>query len=119
MIRRPPRSTLFPYTTLFRSEPRRDLAAAVSRGGALLALIAVRAAAQGRPAGAEWPADGNDPGGSRFSPLAQVSVANVPQLRLPRGAPPGGFPTDPGRLQAAPLLVDGRARASASMAMWT
>src|SRR5690349_23392004 len=28
MIRRPPRSTLFPYTTLFRSPPRR-----VSRGG--------------------------------------------------------------------------------------
>src|SRR3712207_4202587 len=24
MIRRPPRSTLFPYTTLFRSEARRD-----------------------------------------------------------------------------------------------
>src|SRR2546429_9832333 len=24
MIRRPPRSTLFPYTTLFRSLPRRD-----------------------------------------------------------------------------------------------
>src|SRR3712207_7075999 len=24
MIRRPPRSTLFPYTTLFRSPPRRD-----------------------------------------------------------------------------------------------
>src|SRR3712207_6873315 len=24
MIRRPPRSTLFPYTTLFRSEPRPD-----------------------------------------------------------------------------------------------
>src|SRR2546422_8525524 len=27
MIRRPPRSTLFPYTTLFRSEARRDLRA--------------------------------------------------------------------------------------------
>src|SRR3712207_8002269 len=26
MIRRPPRSTLFPYTTLFRSERHRDLA---------------------------------------------------------------------------------------------
>src|SRR3712207_8948244 len=26
MIRRPPRSTLFPYTTLFRSEVRRQLA---------------------------------------------------------------------------------------------
>src|SRR3712207_8324410 len=25
MIRRPPRSTLFPYTTLFRSRPRHDL----------------------------------------------------------------------------------------------
>src|SRR3712207_8561465 len=25
MIRRPPRSTLFPYTTLFRSAPRADL----------------------------------------------------------------------------------------------
>src|SRR2546430_7738510 len=28
MIRRPPRSTLFPYTTLFRSRNRLDLAAA-------------------------------------------------------------------------------------------
>src|SRR3712207_7647201 len=32
MIRRPPRSTLFPYTTLFRSTPRRRLVAP-SRGG--------------------------------------------------------------------------------------
>src|SRR3989442_11924758 len=100
MIRRPPRSTLFPYTTLFRSEPRRDLAAAVSRGGALLALIAVRAAAQGRPAGAEWPAYGNDPGGSRFSPLAQVRVANVPQLRLPLAAPTRGLLAHPRPLPA-------------------
>src|SRR3712207_7808018 len=30
MIRRPPRSTLFPYTTLFRSEDRCDEAAALS-----------------------------------------------------------------------------------------
>src|SRR2546430_12134670 len=36
MIRRPPRSTLFPYTTLFRSEPggdRRDLVAEQQDGG--------------------------------------------------------------------------------------
>src|SRR3712207_8454312 len=32
MLRRPPRSTLFPYTTLFRSELR-DAAAAVGRRG--------------------------------------------------------------------------------------
>src|SRR3712207_6930864 len=34
MIRRPPRSTLFPYTTLFRSRlPRRPVAAGGPRGG--------------------------------------------------------------------------------------
>src|SRR3712207_7216094 len=31
MIRRPPRSTLFPYTTLFRSEPLTDFAIAENR----------------------------------------------------------------------------------------
>src|SRR3712207_7886669 len=31
MIRRPPRSTLFPYTTLFRSAARRDAALRVER----------------------------------------------------------------------------------------
>src|SRR3712207_7515227 len=33
MIRRPPRSTLFPYTTLFRSCPRRGLPAESARPG--------------------------------------------------------------------------------------
>src|SRR5438477_11634506 len=44
MIRRPPRSTLFPYTTLFRSQPRGilDGRVAVERHGGLLI---------GRPAG--------------------------------------------------------------------
>src|SRR5436190_13743286 len=32
MIRRPPRSTLFPYTTLFRSGPRRDAAHGAQQG---------------------------------------------------------------------------------------
>src|SRR2546422_10684365 len=31
MIRRPPRSTLFPYTTLFRSLPREDLIRTVAQ----------------------------------------------------------------------------------------
>src|SRR3712207_7157077 len=34
MIRRPPRSTLFPYTTLFRSAPHRDAPARDADGGA-------------------------------------------------------------------------------------
>src|SRR3712207_7028125 len=32
MIRRPPRSTLFPYTTLFRSQPRRKRHRVLARG---------------------------------------------------------------------------------------
>src|SRR5438046_4051065 len=32
MIRRPPRSTLFPYTTLFRSHPLRDGTVAIGLG---------------------------------------------------------------------------------------
>src|SRR3712207_8099239 len=38
MIRRPPRSTLFPYTTLFRS-PRRDPRGSVARRPAVLAAL--------------------------------------------------------------------------------
>src|SRR3712207_8361438 len=41
MIRRPPRSTLFPYTTLFRSEPGRARRAGhLRRGGGVAALRA-------------------------------------------------------------------------------
>src|SRR3712207_7730618 len=46
MIRRPPRSTLFPYTTLFRSVPYRDprhpVVAVLQRDGVVLARVAVR-----------------------------------------------------------------------------
>src|SRR5438093_11730743 len=53
LIRRPPRSTLFPYTTLFRSCPARDVAASTAaaaapartRAGALTASPGARAAA--------------------------------------------------------------------------
>src|SRR2546426_3962457 len=57
MIRRPPRSTLFPYTTLFRS--RRALRDGPGRGGA--ALDRARAARHEgrlrRPRGRDLPAD--------------------------------------------------------------
>src|SRR3712207_954991 len=45
MIRRPPRSTLFPYTTLFRSSSRRQWAAKALWLGYRFASIGVRAAA--------------------------------------------------------------------------
>src|SRR3712207_8301925 len=40
MIRRPPRSTLFPYTTLFRSSQRRRRPAAGAARGAVGARVA-------------------------------------------------------------------------------
>src|SRR2546422_8360571 len=48
MIRRPPRSTLFPYTTLFRSEAHRTRAA-----GSRLGLLRRRSARGGRRAPGE------------------------------------------------------------------
>src|SRR3712207_7282064 len=56
MIRRPPRSTLFPYTTLFRSADRLDRAAVAheaARAGVLplVGLHGVRAVVQHRVAG--------------------------------------------------------------------
>src|SRR5205809_2646473 len=39
MIRRPPRSTLFPYTTLFRSELERRIGGVVGSGLVLLAVL--------------------------------------------------------------------------------
>src|SRR3712207_8781529 len=45
MIRRPPRSTLFPYTTLFRSSSRRQWAAKALWSGYRFVSIGVRAAA--------------------------------------------------------------------------
>src|SRR2546430_4439843 len=49
MIRRPPRSTLFPYTTLFRSRDDIDDAAGHGRAG----LVVGRGALGARPAEAE------------------------------------------------------------------
>src|SRR5256885_4335833 len=46
MIRRPPRSTLFPYTTLFRSDPLRPAAAAVALAAAGHVVFGRRFAAE-------------------------------------------------------------------------
>src|SRR3712207_7900194 len=48
MIRRPPRSTLFPYTTLFRSDPRADLSGRDRGGGAAAARVDLRRAVSDR-----------------------------------------------------------------------
>src|SRR3712207_7521240 len=48
MIRRPPRSTLFPYTTLFRSHAPRQAQRVGQRLG-VVAIVPEAAAARGRP----------------------------------------------------------------------
>src|SRR3712207_8865998 len=80
MIRRPPRSTLFPYTTLFRSARARRPAA---RRGAdrLRRRAARRRAAPGRapPAAAGLPdvLEGVGPGRDRKSTRLNSSHANI------------------------------------------
>src|SRR2546425_9071487 len=65
MIRRPPRSTLFPYTTLFRSRPRSGTGPAPSRARRACSVPCTRAIGR-RP---------------------------LPPFPLPRGTPPPRSPT--------------------------
>src|SRR3989442_3643557 len=58
MIRRPPRSTLFPYTTLFRSEPGRPGRPVMERGDLQLR----RAAGRDEEARCPLPIDGRHRG---------------------------------------------------------
>src|SRR3712207_8687737 len=70
MIRRPPRSTLFPYTTLFRSRAAR--AAAAPRGGADRARTRRRRGGSG----ARWPSPLKDRKSTRLnSSHANISYA--------------------------------------------
>src|SRR2546425_5979239 len=115
MIRRPPRSTLFPYTTLFRSDRRRVDATPGARGrrvpGAARALHAP--AQQGPPLHAAARARGRRPRGTGGRP------ARPPTARRRAGRaggrrraaefppPPGGGPAPgaaraPGPLGARP-----------------
>jgi quinoprotein glucose dehydrogenase len=80
----------------------------------ILVLLCVGCAAALRGDGTrphEWPAYGNDPGGTRYAPLAQIDRANVAGLRVAwtyrtgeqRGAPAYGHTA----FEATPLMVDG------------
>jgi len=73
---------------------------------ALLALAATTAAAQ------DWPSYGNDPGGSRWSPLAQIDRGTVERLtvawRFSTGEAGPAFATRRRTsFEATPLVIDG------------
>jgi quinoprotein glucose dehydrogenase len=71
-----------------------------------LLLLAVPAAAE------DWPVYAGDAGGQRFSPLDQISRANVAQLEVAWQIRTGDLDVEPGppdhmAFQATPILVDG------------
>src|SRR3712207_6950613 len=73
MIRRPPRSTLFPYTTLFRSRGRAGRLGPRRRGRALAAAGRLRPALERRPARA--------PGGPGGLPRLPRSEEHTSELQ--------------------------------------
>jgi quinoprotein glucose dehydrogenase len=91
-------------------------------------VLAQPGAAQNAAASTEWPTYGHDPGGMRFSPVAQITAANVGQLNVAwvyhmkppdaAGTPPPAAAPAPGRGrgrggsrfapgQTTPLVVSG------------
>jgi quinoprotein glucose dehydrogenase len=56
--------------------------AAILKGGAAFAMAAILAGPQARAAApGDWPTYGRDAGGMRFSPLSQITAANVASLQ--------------------------------------
>jgi quinoprotein glucose dehydrogenase len=76
------------------------------------AILAVVALASGGPSDVEWPAYGNDPGGTRYSPLAEITRANVASLAVAwtyrTGDNGEGIKVRDKRcFEATPIMVDG------------
>ena len=66
---------------------------------------------QAPPAPGDWPAYGRDPGGARFSPLTQITRANVAQLQVAwtyhaKLPDMSGMSHRPPVLEVTPLVVD-------------
>src|SRR3954465_11333015 len=76
----------------------------MTRPTALLLLLSLPALAQS--ANVDWPAVGNDPGGTRYSPLDQITRANVTKLSVAWTWHTGD--SAPGStIECTPLVVDG------------
>src|SRR2546430_9708407 len=94
MIRRPPRSTLFPYTTLFRSLRDESAAQAVLRGherDALLHGVRVRGEGDRGPAGVRAGAGERGPMGASHPGARHLSDRAIPgaPAAAPRAAAGG------------------------------
>jgi quinoprotein glucose dehydrogenase len=104
------------------------LAGAVTAASAAYQVLAQPTAVQSAAASTEWPTYGHDPGAMRFSPVAQITAANVSELKTawvyhmkppdPAGTPPAAAAPAPGRGrgrggsrfapgQTTPLVING------------
>jgi quinoprotein glucose dehydrogenase len=77
-----------------------------------LVWLVSTARAQSKPE-AGWPNYGNDPGGTRYSPAAQIDRSNVGQLKVAWTYRTGAFPHDQeldhkAAFETTPILVDGK-----------
>jgi len=78
----------------------------------LLLFISLQSPAPNAQSPGDWPAYGRDPGGARFSPLTQITRANVAQLQVAwtyhTGIPDmSGMGHRPPALEVTPIVVDG------------
>jgi quinoprotein glucose dehydrogenase len=77
---------------------------------ACLCLLAAAPLALSEPPADEWPAYGRDPGGTRYSPLADINRANVKSLEIAWTFSTGhlGVKTaNEPRFETTPIVVDG------------
>ncbi|HEY6065947.1 MAG TPA: PQQ-binding-like beta-propeller repeat protein, partial [Thermoanaerobaculia bacterium] len=85
---------------------------------AVFAVLALTVSAATAPVrspesmGFDWPAYGRDPGGSRYSPLAQIDRSNVARLRVAWTYRTGedmskSVVGDKAAFEATPIMVDG------------
>lgn len=75
--------------------------------GVVALFVAGGAVRAQSPGATEWPAYGNDAGGTRYSAAAEITSANVKDLRLAWVMRTGDFLGERGRFEATPLLVRG------------
>jgi quinoprotein glucose dehydrogenase len=80
------------------------------RALALALVLPTLASAAGSPA--DWPAYGNDPGGTRYSPLADITRENVKNLRVAwtyrtKDNAEGFAMAEKRAFEATPIMVDG------------
>ena len=80
--------------------------------GLLFLSLAIGTLAQTKP-DAGWPTYSNDPGGTRYSPAAQIDRSNVTQLKVAWTYRTGALPHDEdldkkAAFEATPILVDGK-----------